>query len=197
MSGNIRLYNSGGYVELQAPANAVSQTLVLPTDSIQPALVHINTTTFSAVSSVSLNDVFTATYDNYLLIYFADVATGNSNLNLRLRVGGVDASGSNYTRQILSADGSGVSASKNTTTFHRVGDLDGGSIAAGTTNIFRPAIAAKTAFNSYADGAYGSANLNLITGSHSLATAYDGFTLLPSASTITGTLRIYGYKNGA
>lgn len=30
---------------------------------------------------------------------------------------------------------------------------------------------------------------------HNQTTAYDGFTIYPSTGTITGTLRVYGYKN--
>ena len=32
-------------------------------------------------------------------------------------------------------------------------------------------------------------------GSHSLATAYDGMTIYPPSGTITGSVRVYGYRN--
>lgn len=201
--------STSGYVEIDAPAVAGSGLLTLPTGSGTVAteayvaaadlaaggLVHINTTTFSAVSSVSVNNVFTGTFDNYFINYFINVTLGSPNLDLRLRVAGVDSSTSNYTRQILAADGAATSAAKVTTTLLRVNGLSIDSIATGQINIFRPAIAVKTGFNCYGDGAYQSANLNLTTGSNSLATAFDGFSFIASASTITGTLRVYGYKN--
>jgi hypothetical protein len=39
--------------------------------------------------------------------------------------------------------------------------------------------------------------LRTASAAHNLATAYDGFTFYPAAGTITGTVRVYGYTNGA
>jgi hypothetical protein len=44
------------------------------------------TVSFSAASSVSLNDVFSSTYDNYrILCRFTDTASGGSNIDFEIR----------------------------------------------------------------------------------------------------------------
>jgi hypothetical protein len=58
-------------------------------------LIHINTTTFSNVASQSINDVFSATYKNYLLMIEVDNLS-TATLRLRLRASGTDATTANY-----------------------------------------------------------------------------------------------------
>lgn len=51
--GSIRLYGAtSGYLELQAPDVAPDATLTLPSDSVQPGLVHLHTETFRDRKSV-------------------------------------------------------------------------------------------------------------------------------------------------
>jgi hypothetical protein len=62
-------------------------------------MVLLNTTSFSAVASQSINDVFSATYDNYRIvanILGAGAGGGGFGTNLRLRVSGADNTASNY-----------------------------------------------------------------------------------------------------
>jgi hypothetical protein len=61
-------------------------------------LTLISTTTFSAVASQSINDVFSATYDNYFIQGNFTPASGQE-IYYRLRVAGADATGSNYANQ--------------------------------------------------------------------------------------------------
>jgi hypothetical protein len=61
-------------------------------------LVLLNTTSFSAVASQSVNDVFSATYDNYKILLRVTAASADLNLNFRFRVSGADNSTSNYSR---------------------------------------------------------------------------------------------------
>ena len=65
-------------------------------------LTLISTTSFSAVSSVSLPDnTFTATYDNYLIKFSNVTSSANSSINVRMRASGTDDSASNYRDQTL------------------------------------------------------------------------------------------------
>jgi hypothetical protein len=61
----------------------------------------INTTTLSAVSSQSFNDVFSATYNNYYIQMTLNGSTTSQDVNLRLRVSGADNSSANYSRSNL------------------------------------------------------------------------------------------------
>jgi hypothetical protein len=189
MSGNIRLYNSGGYVELQAPDNAASQTLILPTDSIQPALVHINTTEFSGVSNVSFNDVFTSAYDNYLInsAYTLSIATY---MNYRLRLSGTDNTASSYLCQELEAYGSSTNGASQTRDRMRI-SIGNTDKALFSLDLYDPFKASHTVSMS----AGGRINDQFqIVGRHAVSTAYDGITILPDSGTMTGSISVYGYR---
>ena len=74
-------------------------------------LVHINTTSFSAVASQSINDVFSSTYDNYRIVLEIASASG-CDLNFRYRVSGADNSTANYHRQYISGTSTTVAAAR-------------------------------------------------------------------------------------
>jgi hypothetical protein len=68
--------------------------------------------TFTGASSVSLNDVFSATYDNYkILISFSTTAT--ELVTLRVRVGGTDLSSSTYGTSLYGFTYAGAIESSN------------------------------------------------------------------------------------
>jgi hypothetical protein len=196
VSGNLRLYGTSGYVELQAPANAVSQTLILPTDSIQPALVHINTTTFSAVSSVSVDNCFTSDYENYRVLINAQTASGLAAFYTRLRASGVDATTANYDITGIYVQTNGATGANACAIGATSGQLQGIASTASsyTMDIMTPYLAKRTfTMGQWLYGQYFGSNSNM----HTLANSYDGFTIYPASSTITGTIRVYGYRNGA
>ena len=154
--------------------------------------------TFTVVNSVSLNGVFTSGYENYFLMVNKVVGSTASDLNMRLRVAGTDASGSNYTHQNLVAAATTVAGGRlGPITSNQIAILrtsaQGGDIS---LNMFRPQLAAQT--NYATNPGYdteSNARMNLYVGNHSLSTSYDGLTLIPSSGTLTGTIRVYGYQN--
>jgi hypothetical protein len=165
-------------------------------------LVHINTTTFSAVAAQSINDVFTSTYDNYKVIISFHLGSGVVT-NLRLRASGSDNSASNY--QYASARAGSNAAAQN------IGGVNQNTILAtyglgGTSeqvtltfDAINPNLAKATNLvgNSFgADGA-GASNYSggSFTAQHTSTSQFDGFTLYPASGNITGTIRVYGYKN--
>ena len=195
----VRLNGStSGYVELASPAVGGSTVLELPTDSIKPGMVLINTTTFSAAASVSINNCFSATYENYQIVVSKFVGTGNGDFKIRMRSAGTDASGSNYTFQLFTANGT-------TPDYARYSSQTAGQIASIRTdangsdvslNIFRPFVTSPTNMTTGVGyDSYSGAMISNFVSSHSLSTSYDGFTLYPSTGTMTGTVRIYGYRN--
>jgi hypothetical protein len=165
--------------------------------SAEPGLVLLNTTSFSGVSSQSINNVFSATYQNYKIVINAVGTHTNpttSALEFRLRLAGVDNSANNYDfMQMLRNDGAFVS-SMNTGTTSQIAFMGDRRISS-VIDIFSPAEAAFTNFvvNQFSKG---TANTNggLLSGIHIVATAFDGFTLLVGSGTMTGTVRIYGYN---
>lgn len=160
-----------------------------------PGLVHIATESFSAVSSVSINNCFSATYENYMITVTA-VGSTTLNLNMRLRASGTDAA-TNYNRQRLSAVDASVAASRSASATEFFLGQYTTNRSATKTHFYVPFSAVPTVFmGEHAfSNAYTTPELWLNYGNHSTATSYDGFSLLASTGNITGTVRIYGYLN--
>ena len=156
--------------------------------------------TFSGASTVSLNDVFSVTYDNYKIIISLTAQTGGStDLALRLRVSGSDNStGGNYrwSGSYVASNGSsitGIFSGASDTTF-RVATIDQQSFCELT--IFNPFATQETSFISNAidmNSTPVAFNSNR-GGQMTVTTSYTGFTLINAGGgTITGTVRVYGY----
>jgi hypothetical protein len=161
--------------------------------NVAPAggLVHINTTTLSG-SAVSINNVFSATYDNYRIIITA--TTSNAvGVFFRYRVSGTDATGSDYTRQTLAGAGSSASAVTSTLSFVLLTGTGATGLHWGNVEILGPFAAAPTLSVSMGNNVAPATEITSTR--HTLSTSYDGITIYPDSGTFTGTVRIYGYKN--
>lgn len=158
-------------------------------------LAHITTSSFSAAASVSVNGCFTSTYENYRIVCYMTGSTTAIDINMRLRASSADATGANYTWQGLIAisgtvTGTGtagdtgmlVTRNLNTSPAPLLMEIQRPQIAAPTTGIWESWRAGDTYRTAHGF-------------SHSLSTAYDGFSLIASTGTITGTVRVYGYIN--
>jgi hypothetical protein len=160
-------------------------------------LIHIETQSFSAVSSQSINDVFSSTYDNYK-IHVVWSGSADNDLNMRLRVAGADNSSANYDCGYWFVR-TGPSTSNNSElafTSFKIGSAQGtllnGFLA---LDIANPFASTNTSYTGH-QGSRSSANVAMATygGRTTVTTSYTGFTLFPSAGTITGTATIYAYR---
>lgn len=148
--------------------------------------------TFTGVTSISLNGVFTSTYENYILaLYLTCSSTGN--LNIRMRAAGTDNTSANYQSMQLYAAGSVGNAALTGQTAMTVG-FSANELVTGNIDLFRPALAEYTTFTDVMARNVGPV-LSVWTGGHNVATAYDGMTLIAAAGGITGKIRVYGLKN--
>jgi len=153
--------------------------------------------TFTGVTSVSLNSVFTSTYDNYRLILTNLTADASRIVNYRLRASGTDSSANSYAYQYGYFSSSSTGGS-------RTGPTTAGAIGYANTSagcfyaleVAQPQVAQYTTANSLGVYAYGSSNLDSVwyTSVFQATNQFDGITIY-SAGTISGTLRVYGYKN--
>lgn len=85
---------SGSTLDL---ANAKAGSIPDNALSAVPGLKHIHSGTYTSVASVAIDDVFSATYDNYRLIISKIQSDSTSTeLNVRLRTGGSTLSNSSY-----------------------------------------------------------------------------------------------------
>ncbi len=148
--------------------------------------------TFSSCATLSLNGVFTSSYDNYMMVMRSNTST-TSNYQVRLRVGGTDNStASSYTYQYIQASSTTVVAGRTTTNF---GYINAGANTRrdGTTVYFYgPNLAQPTAFRSVTMYDANSAVIFDMANTHNQSTAYDGFTLFTDIGTATGLVTVYG-----
>ena len=150
--------------------------------------------TFTAVTSLSLNGVFSADFDNYV-ISMRNVGTGGNNLLGRLRTSGSDATASNYVWQYLDADNTSISAGRFTTSNWRVGAEYTTARTGNTVYLYGPYLAQPTAYRLIDVDGYLSASIADAAGTHSLSTSYDGITIYTTGSNITGALQVYGVRS--
>ena len=151
---------------------------------------------FSAVTSLSLNGVFTSDYDNYLMVVTHEFSTASILLQCRLRASGSDASGTDYTYQRLFAGATNVIGVRTTSaTVANIGRSDDNGLLSGdSVHIYGPALAQPTAMRNVNVSGDGSASLEDSASTHSLSTAYDGITLIPNGGNMTGTIHVFGYR---
>jgi hypothetical protein len=163
-----------------------------------PGLVKINTTNFTGVASQSVNDVFSATYDVYRLV-FQGTSAGDGSFTLRLRVSGADSTGNDYWyggSYIVSNSGTqSALIAENATSFSLQEWANKGLLA--TVDIAAPFLARVTPITyhvSYNEGTVAGQQRTVMgSGAHEQLTSYTGFTIASSAN-ITGSVSVYGYN---
>lgn len=167
--------------------------LTMPTDAIAPGMVLITNQSFTSVSSVSFNNCFSSIYENYKIVA-RYVGSSDVGMSLRLRSNSVDDSSNNYTRQRIVASNTTISAIRDLGTVYYLTSLNSEENAL-TAEIFSPFQARNTTF--ITQSLYGNARADTFhtTGTHSVASSYDGVSMFPSGGTFTGSIRIYGYRN--
>jgi len=151
--------------------------------------------TFTTAGTVSVNGCFSATHDNYLVV-FRGLSSSGASLELYLRASGSDATGSNYVWQRLTADSTSVSGERQSSqSVTRIGVVDTTNYSGFHAYFYGPNLAQPTAARSVTAGANSGALIQDFATTHSLSTAYDGFTLRREgggAATLTGALTVYG-----
>jgi len=189
-------YVAQGAVAIEALGDAIDATVFgLPAPA--SGLTLINTTTFSAVASQSINNVFSATYTNYkVLVTLTSASTEGSQLAIRLRVAGTDAA-TTYTYWVMenNATSSSIFVARSTSATREFIGYLSNETAIYDLNVSQPFIAAFTEFTTiYASNT----SLGAVSvggtgfGGHKTATSYDGISVISTFGTITGSISIYG-----
>lgn len=195
------IYSSPGSTPARLGVGATDDVLTVaggvPTWAAPAAgsLTLITTQTFSAVASQSINDVFSASYDNYLILLNISASAGND-ITLRTRVGGADLTGNDYNWQRLAADNISISASRSSNTSSmRIGIVrsDETLINVSIGNVF--ATKSTSFINQCLDNSTTTPAILNVYGNVNNSTSYTGFTIFVASGTISGTARVYGYKN--
>jgi hypothetical protein len=160
----------------------------------QNALQLVKTQTIgTAVSSVTVSDAFSSTYDNYKITVSGGVSSALANLQLKL---GSTTTGyyAAYTRVTYAgvADNAGDS---NQAQWSRAGACDSNNLI---LHIFllSPNLAKKTTLQGWYSEPSTTGSAGAISGFLNDSTQYTAFTITPSSGTMTGgTVRVYGIAN--
>jgi len=155
-------------------------------------LVYVTSATVgSGVSSVTVSNCFSSTYDSYRILYQAGSASATAAFLLKFN----NSSGATYSHggvyvQYGSNSVFGEQAN-NVTTGIRVGNTNTG-VSSCVFDVFSPFPATQTQVTSnHADSTFWSVR----GGRDSNAASQTGFTLLPSSGTLTGgTILVMGYR---
>jgi len=146
----------------------------------------------SAVSSVTVSNAFSATYDAYKIVVTGGVASGNIQMQMLL-----GASITTYYNSLIYAPfATGTPAgigNNNQASWDYVGYGTTDSLAF-NADILDPFA---TKYTKLVNAAYEAVNeAGVANGVHKTATSYTSFILRPSSGTFTGgTIRVYGYQN--
>jgi hypothetical protein len=152
---------------------------------------------FTTVTSVSLNNVFSSSYKQYKIVTDVESA-GNANVLFRLRASGSDNSSTNYLRTYLVGTSTSVVGANETsqTVWSGFGRAESGVRQCNVTEVLNPFQSTNTtAYSSFVPAASGSLEVITLCYDISVTTSYDGFTIAPGfdATTFTGTVEVYGY----
>ena len=157
-------------------------------------LVHIETFSPSVVSGQSINDIFSSTYDNYLITYNL-VKSNSSKLQFRYRASGTDESSSVYD---VSAKFSAITGAGNivVASNQNIGTINENTQCNGHIFIYKPFLSTPTFLTGFGNFGDQGDQSGLITSTVAFtnSTSFDGISLICESGTMTGKISVFGYE---
>ena len=152
----------------------------------------ISTTTVgTTVSTVTVSNVFSATYDNYLIKATGGVFSSNASFDLQL-----GSTVTNYRYQLIYCTyANGTPAGEGTTTGTKFRYIGAGTTTGydGHVDVMSPYLSKHTKIIA---SEHGPSDTGFLSGIMENTTSYTSFNIFPSTGTMTGgTIRVYGYRN--
>ena len=200
MAKKSRVWDGTAWQELasaQTDLTAYSTTAQMNTAiTAGVGLVPILTQTIgTAVSSIVVNNAFSADYDAYKIVVSGGAASANIDINLQL---GASATGYYYGRSsIVYSSGAQSNFNGNNLSLWSGGCGKGESTGLHLTcDLISPFLAKNTIVASYFIDGQPAGFAGTYAGFHNSAVSYSDFTVTSTGGTMTGgTIRVYGYKN--
>ena len=185
-------YVKDGASAIRSLGSSVDSTLFTALGGAYPGLRLIKKQTVgSGVSSIPVTNAFSATYDNYKIMYSNGV--GSTNLSLQMILTG---STTNYANSVIFAaySGGGVAAaSLGTTSWSQAGDASTGGVSL-NVELSDPFNTKLTGFRALTSVMNTAGSTIAQNGLHNVSSSYTGFTLTTSTGTVSGgTIYVYGY----
>lgn len=150
---------------------------------------------FSASSSISVNGCFSSAYTNYKLIVNAKGGASSEAVRIRFRASGVDTSSAYYTHAVYTTHTAGPSRNYNAN--EAQGYIGWSADISYNINVevHNPFQSDYTSWTSTSNGiGSGTANVGTLWGMQYATTSFDGFNISPTSGTLTGSVRIYAYR---
>lgn len=159
----------------------------------------LGTVSFTSVTSLSLNNVFSSAYKNYRMIISDIVPSVSIDFAVRLRASGTDNSSANYYYGALRMNAAGTSQTYtgNGSTLQNLARMQiNENQGAAVVDILNPFATKPSKLMVMAMG-HDSSWPTSYTGSgwHNVSSSFDGISLLPSSGNITGSVTIFGYNS--
>ena len=158
-------------------------------------LVHIETQNPSGVSSVSFsNDVFTSTYENYVMFFNLSLSGAFATILWRGITSGTPNSTSNYNSQRLEASNTTISGSRST------GETSGRLAGTSTEpigfqlNIYSPQVSKKTLIRTLTTAAIDNTLIIDYATVFNTTQAFDSIQILAASGNLTGKITLFGVK---
>jgi len=187
------VWNGSAWVFLStSSAGDVGLVKVIPT-SVSGTGVSLGsdgTITFSSTSSMTVNGAFSSTYDNYRMIISNCV--GSTSLSLRFSLNGLTSGVYNWAAPYGTTSATVVGDGTSGATYWVICSVDVGDANSSTIDIYGPFLAKRTGMSGTGNGA----NVVSLYGGQAVDTnSRTGFTIITNTGTVSGTLRLYGYRN--
>jgi len=187
-----------GATAIETLGDSIDASMFTALGTKKAGMILLNTTSFSAVASQSINDVFSTTYNNYRIVCHINNTSTADGLSLRLRVAGADNTTSNYnyarTESNSSATANRYGAAQ---TSFDVNSTDDGGLAVGfVLDLEAPFVANHTVGQINVMGQNSSGSYSNRVGGYvfSATTSFTGYTLFVGGGTMTGSISTYAYN---
>lgn len=168
--------------------------------STAPGLTYVTAANPSGSAATNVDNCFTSTYNNYLIIYYLTATTtSNNRLALRMRASGSDLTSSYKNAGSYTNGASGAIGFNDLETGYVMlsqNDSGGAYMAYGVVEVIRPQASDYTRIIIKSSGYNGTSQFSydfrtFVNNTNS----YDGFTIYVPSGNVTGNFRVYGYAN--
>jgi hypothetical protein len=185
-------YVKDGASAIRSLGSSVDSTLFTALGGAYPGLRLIKKQTIgTGVSSVTVTDAFSATYENYQIIVSGGVGSAQQQMKFKL---GASATGYYYSGRQISYAGSGSDLFGNNTVAFDFGAYSSPDNNSGNIFLRSPFAAKNTGFNSiYADTVGSGGGAGAFQGVHDSPVSYTDFNFTVGGTLTGGTIYVYGY----
>ena len=182
-----------GAANIRTLGSSVDTTLYSITNGKNTGLVPLQTTSISAQTTVTVNSIFSATYDNYKIIFNGTSASAGNVASFQ--IGG--NTNAQYKFAEIQVDSAGAAPSNssfsNTNTTGRLGVLSNNN-SYFEADFYSPFISGFTSWKSFSNRTDATLTMYSYYG-HVANTASYSSIVISFGNAFTGTMRIYGKRN--